>query len=135
MSLHAAAVLGTSPDAQVIVPGGMIIPDSLAASAAASIAAAQGMRADVVVLGACSATPAHGLTTTTWDDAQIKRAIIESAARRVLLATGQKLARTSSFRFAGLEEIHDLVIPEDANPAVIDQFRAAGVEVHLSGTH
>ena len=132
LTLHAAVALGTSRDIRVIVPGGLITPDSLSATAAASIQAARDMRADVSVLGACAASPAHGLTTATWDDAQIKRAIAAAGARRIMLATGQKLARTSSFRFGGFDDLDDLVVTEDAPEAVVDQFREAGVQVHVA---
>lgn len=133
MSLRSAVTLGSHPEAQVIVPGGPITPDSLIMSSAASIDAARNMRADVAVLGACAASPAHGLTTTTWDDAQIKRAIMGCATRRILVATGRKLARTSSFRFAGLDDLDDLVTTEDVGAPLLDQFADAGVEIHLTG--
>lgn len=132
MSLHAAVALGADARARVIVPGGLIAPDTLSAQAAACIDAARGIRADVAVLGAAAASAAHGLTTTTWDDAQIKRAIVASATRRILLADAEKLTRTASFRVAGLEDIDDLVTTADSPPGLLADFRAAGVQVHLA---
>lgn len=131
MSLRSAVILGESPNAQVIVPGGPITPDSLVLSSASSVEAAANMRADVAVLGACAASPAHGLTTATWDDAQIKRAIMACATRRILVATSNKLTRTSSFRFAGLDDLDDLVTTDDVPEALLGQFRTADVDVHL----
>ncbi|AFV91112.1 DeoR/GlpR transcriptional regulator [Acidipropionibacterium acidipropionici] len=132
MSLYSAVILGQSPNTQVITPGGLVSPDSLIATGTASVAAARDMRADVAILGACAASPTHGLTTTTWEDGQIKRAIMACAARRILVATARKLTRTSSFRFAGLEDLDDLVTTDDAPQALIDQFTEAGVVVHLA---
>lgn len=133
LSLHTAVVLGTDPACQVVVPGGPLLPDTLAAGSAAAIDAIGTIRADVAFIGACAASPAQGLTTTTWDDARIKREMLGASNRVVLLATGSKLTRTSSFRFADLEDIDDLVTTPDAPAPLLDGFRAAGVAVHLAG--
>lgn len=130
LSLHAAVAVGSHRSTQVIVPGGVVDPGGLAAGAAAALPALHDLRADVAVLGACSASPTHGLTATTWEDAQIKRAIVACANRRILATTAEKLTRTSSFRFAGLDEIDDLVTTDDAPAALLEQFRDAGVDVH-----
>lgn len=132
MSLHAAVALGAHPATQVIVPGGLITADTLSATSAACIEAARGIRADVAVLGAVAATARHGLTTTTWDDAQIKREITRSATRRILLADHEKLTRTASFRFAGLEDLDDLVTTRQSPAELLEEFRDAGVQVHLA---
>lgn len=132
MSLHAAVALGAHPATQVIVPGGLITADTLSATSAACIEAARGIRADVAVLRAVAATARHGLTTTTWDDAQIKREITRSATRRILLADHEKLTRTASFRFAGLEDLDDLVTTRQSPAELLEEFRDAGVQVHLA---
>nr|WP_083876037.1 DeoR/GlpR family DNA-binding transcription regulator [Kineosphaera limosa] len=132
MSLHSAVALGVHPQAQVIVPGGVVVPDTLSATPAACIDAARSIRADVAVLGAAAASASHGLTTTTFDDAQIKGAIVACATHRILLADRAKLTRTASFRFAGLEDIDDLVTTADSPPDLLEEFRAAGVQVHLA---
>lgn len=132
LSLRPAAALAARPGATVLVPGGPVETDSLAFVSASAVDAVHGMRADVAVLGACSAAPAHGLTSTTYDDARIKRAALAVATRRVLVATADKLVRTSTFRFGDLEDLTHLVTTADAPPEALDEFRAAGVDVHLT---
>lgn len=133
MSLHAALPLAMAPNAagHVIVPGGLLTPQSLSSSTSSAIDAVRDMRADIAVIGACAVSEAHGLTASTWDDAQVKRAIVASASRRILVSTGRKLARTSSFRFAAIDDIDDLVTTDDAPTALLDHFRAAGTTVHV----
>lgn len=131
LSLRSAVILGDDHEAAVLTPGGPVSSHDLRSGAAASLAALDGYRADLAVLGACSATPQNGLTVTTHEDAQIKRAIIASSARVVLAATGDKLSRNSSFRFGVLEDVDDLVTTHDAPPAALQAFRDAGVRVHL----
>ncbi|GAA1396905.1 DeoR/GlpR family DNA-binding transcription regulator [Luteococcus peritonei] len=132
LSLRTAVALGASREPTIVTPGGPVAPESLRATASASLVALDGFRADLAVVGACSATPTQGLTVTTYEDAQIKKAILAASARVVLAATGDKLQRTSSFRFGSLEDLDDLVTTRDAPPSALDAFREAGVRVHLA---
>lgn len=132
LSLHAAVALGASRSTTIVVPGGPIAPDSLSATAAESVRALADFRADVAILGACAASPGQGMTTTTWDDAQTKRAIMACATRTVLVVAGTKLDHTSSFRFAELEDLDDLVTTPDASPNALAEFRQSGVRVHIA---
>lgn len=132
LSLHSAVALGSSLPTTIVVPGGPIAPDSLSATAAESARALADFRADIAILGACAASPAQGMTTTTWDDAQTKRAIVACATRTVLVVAGSKLQRTSSFRFADLDDLDDLVTTSDASPTALGDFRQSGVRVHVA---
>lgn len=132
LSLRAAVALATSSAPTILTPGGPVAAESLRAGAAASLSALDGYRADLAVIGTCSATPANGLTVTTHEDAQIKRAVLASSARVVLAATGDKLSRTSSFRFGCLEDLDDIVTTPDAPASALDEFVAAGVRIHIA---
>ena len=116
----------------VSTPGGPVQAPSLRAGAAASLAALADFRADLAIVGACSASPSGGLTVTTFDDAAIKRAILAASARVVLAATGDKLARTSAFRFGTHEDVDDLVTTADAPVSVLEAFESAGARVHIA---
>ncbi|MEV7395548.1 DeoR/GlpR family DNA-binding transcription regulator [Aeromicrobium sp. NPDC092404] len=130
LSLHAAAALASQPGTYVTVPGGTVETDSLAMTAA-GIDAVRDVRADVAIVGACSASATHGLTSTTYEDVQLKRAILRSASRVVLVADASKLSRSSAFRFGGPEDITHLVTTPDAPDELLQMFRGEGVSVLL----
>ncbi|MGO4957959.1 DeoR/GlpR family DNA-binding transcription regulator [Luteococcus sp. Sow4_B9] len=132
LSLRTAVALGESDAPTLVTPGGPVTPVSLRCGGAAAVAALDGFRADVAIMGACSASPVHGLTVTTHEDAQIKKSIVQASARVVLAATGDKLVRTSSFRFGTMDDLDDLVTTPDAPESALEEFRAAGVIVHLA---
>ncbi|SJN45060.1 Transcriptional regulator, DeoR family precursor [Luteococcus japonicus LSP_Lj1] len=132
MSLRAAVEMSAEPGPVVITPGGPVQFPSLRSGSAASLAALSDFRADLAVMGACSVNPSQGLTVTTHEDAQIKRAIIAASSRVVLAATGDKLTRTSTFRFGVIEDLDDLVTTSEAPPELLDEFVAAGVRVHVA---
>ena len=131
LSLHSAAALATRPGARVVVPGGPVENDTLAFTSHAAVDAVRDTRADVAVIGTCSAQPGTGLTSTSYEDAQVKRACLAAAVRRVLVTTADKLTRTSTFRFGTPGDLTHLVTTSDAPPDLLASFRAEGVEVHL----
>ncbi|WP_193608724.1 DeoR family transcriptional regulator [Nocardioides lijunqiniae] len=134
LSLHAAAVLASRPGPTVLVPGGPVEVDSLAMVGSAALESVTETLADVLILGACSASPAHGLSSSTHEDARIKRAAIAASTRRVLVTTGEKLSQTSTFRFGAISDVTDLVTTSDAPPDLLRWFSDEGVVVHVVAT-
>lgn len=134
LSLHAAAVLAARPGPTVLVPGGPVEVDSLAQVGSAAIESVNETLADVFVMGACSASPAHGLSSTSYEDARIKRAAIAASTRRVLVATGEKLKQTSTFRFGSISDVTDFVTTADAPEDLLRWFSDDGVTVHVVPT-
>jgi DeoR/GlpR family transcriptional regulator of sugar metabolism len=130
LSLHAAAALASQPGAYVTVPGGPVETDSLAMTVA-GLQAVRDVRVDVAVIGACSASATHGLTSTTFEDAALKRAVLAAASRTVLVTGAAKLSRSSTFRFGGPDDLTDLVTTRDAPDDLLETFREHGVAVHL----
>ncbi|WP_408640103.1 DeoR/GlpR family DNA-binding transcription regulator [Cutibacterium equinum] len=132
LSLRAALPLAATGTATVATPGGTVMAESLRYEAASCLQALDGFRADIAVVGACSAAPGTGLTVTTHQDAQVKRAILHSTNRTILAVTGDKLSRTSSFRFGQIDDIDDLVTTPDAPDAALEAFRVAGATIHIA---
>lgn len=131
LSLRAAAVLAARPGATVIVPGGPVEVDSLALTGSVAIETVRETLADVLVLGACSASPSHGLSSTTHEDARTKRAAIGVSTRRILVTNGDKLSTTSTYRFGAVSDVTDLVTTTEPPVDLLRQFEDEGVTIHL----
>lgn len=129
LSLHAATALAAVPGCEVIVPGGTVETDSLACTGTQVLEAIRAMRVDTTILGACSASPLAGLTSTSLEDSRIKRAAIDSAARRILAVSADKLTRSSSFKFGDPAELTHLVTTTDAPEDVLCLYRDEAVDV------
>ena len=132
LSLHAASVLAGTTGPQVIVPGGPVESDSLACLSSTAVDAVREFRADVALLGACSAAAGTGLTSTSYHDAATKKAIIAASSRRILVSASDKLTRTSSFRFGTPEQLTTLITDSGAPQEVLELFRVHGVDVHIA---
>lgn len=82
---------------------------------------------DRLFLGTQAADLEHGLTDTTLEIAQIKRAMIHSAREVVLLADSSKWNTTGSIKVAPLTDAH-LVITDSGMPATLQkQIRRRGI--------
>lgn len=131
LSLHAAVALAGIPGCTVITPGGPVENDTLALTGHQTIDAVRNMRADVLVFGTCSASAERGLTSTLYEDAQIKQAALRSANRRILVTIADKLSRASNFHFGDPSDLTHLVTTADAPPEMVELFSSEGVEVIL----
>ena len=84
------------------------------------------LRADVAFLGA------SGVMDDTMVEVPIKRAMLASSAKAVLLADSAKLGMRGSVRICGAGELDAVVTDDEAPEALRDELRAAGVEVILA---
>lgn len=128
VSLPTAVALAEHPQVRLIVPGGDVRPGELAMIGDTAVSAISALRFDVVVLAACGLGDA---TVTAYDlgDAAVKRALIESSARVIVVADSSKFARVAMAVVCHPDEIDVLVTDVDAPPAAVSALRDAGVEV------
>lgn len=112
--------------------GGRVRPNSLAEVGAQALRVFEDVRFDVAFVGTNAVSFTRGLCTPDPEEAAIKRAIIRSADRVLLLADHAKFGRDSLVKYAELGDL-DLVI---TGAEVLAEHRAAlaeaGVEVVLA---
>jgi DeoR family glycerol-3-phosphate regulon repressor len=105
--------LADDPQIRLVLAGGLFDPISRSFAGAASVAMLSAHRADLAVLGACALHPRLGLTSQDPHDAALKRAMVEGAARRVLLSDATKLDSVAPHAVCDLAAL-DLVISDEA---------------------
>lgn len=108
-----AALFAADPTVHLILAGGTWSFESREFFGEQAQATIRAHRADWAFLGACALHPRAGLTSTVKGDAQVKRAMIESAATVAVLADSTKHDLVSPYAVAELREI-DLVLTDDA---------------------
>ena len=100
-----------------------------AAVGAETVEALSHLRVDVSFVGTNGITPGHGLTTPDPDEAAVKRGLVESGRRVVVLADGSKFGIETAVRFASAAEVDVLVTDAEASAAERRVLAKAGVEV------
>ncbi len=86
-------------------------------------------RVDVAFMAADGVSAEHGLTTRGAAEAQVKRAMIRSARRVVLLADHTKVGEEHFARFAALDEVDCVITDSDLADGLADELAAAGPRV------
>ena len=87
------------------------------------------LRSDVAFLGTNGVSVGHGLSTPDRSEAAVKRAIVASAKKVVVLADADKLGMEALVQFASLPEVDVLVTDARASRDEVRALEAAGVEV------
>lgn len=128
-ALNVALQLGATTSAQVIFLGGSLNRES---SSMLGPLAEQMLR-DLVVpkvfLGTQALSLEHGLTDTTIEIAQIKRAMIRSADQVILLSDSTKWGRTGFIKVAPLTAVHTFVCDSDLSAEARLAVRQLGIEL------
>ncbi|MFC4160891.1 DeoR/GlpR family DNA-binding transcription regulator [Chitinimonas lacunae] len=119
-SLDVAQVLADDGEVQLVLSGGEWFGRERHLSGPAALATVRAHRADLAILGACAVHPTLGVTATHPGDAEVKRAMFDGAARRVLLADRGKFDQVAP-NFVARLDAFDLLItdapPPDLGPA------------------
>lgn len=131
-SLTLAGGLAAVPNASLTVIGGRVRGLTAAAVGADTVRAIEAMRPDVAFVGTNGVSAEFGLSTPDPDEAAVKRAIVRSARRVIVVADVEKLGRELLVGFAALADIDVLVTDAAPDPALAAALAEADVEVWLA---
>lgn len=129
---HAPALipqLSTRQEVTLHLVGGEIRSRTLAAVGSWAERAYGEISTDVAFIGTNAISVEKGLSAPDLREVAVKRAMVRSAERVVLLADHTKLGRTDFGVICAIEDIDLLITDDDAEPELIDEFLATGVEV------
>jgi DeoR/GlpR family transcriptional regulator of sugar metabolism len=128
MTLHAASVLAAHESTRMLLPGGDVRPGELAMVGPLALASIGSLRFDTAVLTCCGLNDDR-ITTHDLGDAEVKRAMISSAARVILAADSAKFRQTALAVVAPTTDV-DMIITDTAAPSEsVRSLQAAGLEV------
>ncbi len=124
-----AARLAAHSRAQLRLLPGRVRSTTQAAVGEETVDAVRRLRTDVAFVGTNGISVGHGLSTPDHSEAAVKRAIVQSARRVVVLADADKLGEELLVRFAELGEVQVLVTDARATADQRRPLEQAGIEV------
>lgn len=127
-SLEIALVCSGVAGWRVIMPGGTIRPGSTMLAGDPGEEFFTRVHADVCFTGAYAVTGAL-LTDATLEVASLKRAMMKSARRRVLLVDSSKFRPPAFSTFCELSEIHEVITDDGISPEHLASLQTFDVEV------
>ena len=124
-----ATALADHPGVEVQILGGRLFRHSMVTCGAAAVEAAQGVSADVFLLGVTGVHHETGLTTGDADEAAMKRALSRRAADTFVLASAEKVGAASPFLVLPISDVSGIVTDAPADDPTIVRIAATGTRV------
>lgn len=128
-SLSTAMQLLEHPNCQTIFLGGQLSPTAKVAVGGAVIDQLSHIRPDICLMGANSLDTETGLTDSDWEVVVVKRAMIQAAAKTVVLSIAEKLGSTQKIKICDLGAIDYLLTELDEHHELLQPYRRKGVQV------
>jgi DeoR/GlpR family transcriptional regulator of sugar metabolism len=134
--LHATFITGSVPAAfeylqhpniDIILIGDKLSKSSQITVGGEAISKIKDIRADICFLGINALHLENGLTDNDWEIVQIKKAMIDSAQKLVLLTISEKLNTTQRIRICETERIDVIITELDPNAVELIPFKEKGI--------
>jgi DeoR/GlpR family transcriptional regulator of sugar metabolism len=124
-----AVALAEHPAIEVILIGGKLYSKSLVTVGVTAVESLRTFRVDLCMLGICSLHPETGISVPMLEEAHVKRAMINSAAEVVALASAEKLNTAAPYIVGPLTDLTHLVTESDVPTEVLTPYRARGITI------
>ena len=124
-----AVALVAHPRLTVITIGGRLYRYAMVAVGAETVAALAAIRADICILGVLAIHPEVGISVIDHDEAQVKRAMIASAATVIAPTIAAKLGTVAPFIVAPLTAVTHLVTETGIAAATLAPYQALGITI------
>lgn len=128
-SLDVAQECAKNPNLNIHLTGGRLIPRSMCLVGPQAEADLRRYHAHLSILGATGISLDKGFACTDIFEAETKRAMAASAERVVVVADHSKLQKRGLVSFASLDDVDLLITTALADPAIVAEFKARGIEV------
>ena len=127
-SLEIALASAGEPGWRVIVPGGTVRPGSTMLAGSVGEDFFSQVHADIFLVGALAVTGTL-LTDATLEVAGLKRAMMRSAQRRILLVDSSKFRPPCFSAFGDLSEFDEIITDAGTAPEHLDPLDAIGIRI------
>ncbi len=128
-SLPIAIALADLPGVEVIIVGGQLYKRSLVSVGVEAVEMLRCVRADLCLLGICSLHPEVGISVPEREELYTKRAMINSSAEVVALATSEKLYTVAPYVVGPLKELTHLITESIVSAEQLAPYYQAGMTI------
>jgi DeoR family transcriptional regulator, fructose operon transcriptional repressor len=131
---HSVALVqaGIRGEAPVLCLGGELRKVSGALTGTAALGALNLVHADVALIGATGLDLERGCFTTELSEAEMKKALLAHAKRKILLADHAKWQNPGTIRFAGWDNFNDWVTDKLPESPQTKRLRLLGLKIHTA---
>jgi DeoR family transcriptional regulator of aga operon len=131
----ALALEAAIPRFTVVVTGGTLRPLQHSLVNPSASLFLESVHVDIAFIGCNGIDPVRGVTNVNYPEAEVKRRMVQSSGRRVLIADGSKLGQAHLGVIGAVTEFQQLVTGGVVDDTIAHELRAAGLDVLVAGAH
>jgi DeoR/GlpR family transcriptional regulator of sugar metabolism len=129
LALRPVFELHECPGIKLLLPGGEVRPGELSLTGSLTETCFSQLRFDTCVMGPCGIDAGAGVTTHLLAETAVKRAAANASQRVIAVADSSKLGRVAFGHVCDLDDIDIVITDVEADEQMVDELRAAGVDV------
>lgn len=128
-SIPAAYEYAQHPNIEVIFLGDRISKSSQITVGGEAITKINSLKADLCFLGVNAVDVAMGITDNDWDVVQVKKAMIGSSVKTVMLSISDKINSVQRLKIASINEVDTLITELDPDHPLLAPYHQAGINI------
>jgi DeoR family transcriptional regulator of aga operon len=125
----ALALEAALPRFTIVVTGGTLRPLQHSLVNPGASAFIESLHVDIAFIGCNGVDPDRGVTNLNYPEAEVKRRMMLSAKRKVLIADSGKLGQVHMGLIGAIDEFDLLITGSDAAPELVEGLRDRGLDV------
>jgi DeoR family transcriptional regulator of aga operon len=129
----ALALEAAIPRFTVVVTGGTLRPLQHSLVNPSASLFLESVHVDIAFIGCNGIDPVRGVTNVNYPEAEVKRRMVQSSTRRVLIADGSKFGQVHLGVIGAVSEFQQLVTGGDLPEDSAEALRASGLEILVAG--
>jgi DeoR family transcriptional regulator of aga operon len=129
----ALALEAAIPRFTVVVTGGTLRPLQHSLVNPSASLFLESVHVDIAFIGCNGIDPVRGVTNVNYPEAEVKRRMVQSSTRRVLIADGSKFGQVHLGVIGAVAEFQQLVTGGDLPEDSAEALRASGLEILVAG--
>jgi DeoR/GlpR family transcriptional regulator of sugar metabolism len=131
-ALNVAWILSGNENHELFVPGGILNRLTMTFNGPEVEKMYDELNADVLFVAASGVSLEKGLTDPTWLDSSIKKAMIRSSKRVILLIDPHKFDLVSSRTYASIDQVDNIITDRSISKKILQKYRTADINVILA---
>ena len=128
-SFPVASVLESHPHIEVLFAGGRLYKSAFTTTGHDTIRFFKNIRADIYFMGICSIHRTIGVTTINYEEAEVKKAIVEVSKRVIAITPHERIDTAEAFFICPLEMVDAIVTDDQGTDVATELLRDTGITV------
>jgi len=114
--INASTIINTLPHCKLFMIGGMVDPDRANTTSIESLKLLQNIKVDKAFISPCSISPELDLWSTTFDEAEIKKAMLNAGVEVIIIADSSKFGGRSLAKIGPIKQEYQLISDQGLEP-------------------